>query len=135
MWTNRLDARLLKLKRDGLSFAEVAERIGVTRNAALGRFQRLNGVIFPSQAERRRARKEVARRKAEAQARKDAKVIKKMKAALAAGTDQNEAITQAFAAGGNRKVIGDVFGLSRQRIFQIATEPPKKRRTKRKLRA
>ncbi|MEO8317783.1 MAG: GcrA family cell cycle regulator, partial [Bradyrhizobium sp.] len=69
MWTDRLDAKLLKLKRDGLSFAEIGERIGVTRNAALGRFQRLNGIVFPSQAARRQARKETARLKEEARLR------------------------------------------------------------------
>lgn len=121
MWTDRLDARLLKLKRDGLSFAEIGERIGVTRNAALGRFQRLNGRIFPSQAKRSQARKEASRRKAAARARKDAGIIRKMKAALAAGTDKTKAISQAFAAGAHRQAIGDVVGLSRERVYQIAT--------------
>ena len=61
MWTDRLDAKLLKLKKDGLSFAEIAEQMGITRNAALGRFQRLNGVVFPSQLERRRSRAAAAK--------------------------------------------------------------------------
>jgi hypothetical protein len=128
MWNDRLDARLLKLKRDGLSFAEIAERMGVTRNAALGRFQRLNRRVFPSQAERYRARKEATRLKAEARARKDGEIVRKMKAAIAAGADTTKAISQAFAAGGHRQRIGDVFGLSRQRVYQIATGAAKKRR-------
>ena len=121
MWNKRLDAKLLKLKRDGLSFAEVGERIGVTRNAALGRFQRLNGRVFPSQAERHRTRKEAARLKEQTRARKDGEIIRKMKAAIAAGTDPTKAIRQAFVAGAHRQTIGDVFGLSRERVYQIAT--------------
>lgn len=121
MWTDRLDAKLLKLKRDGLSFAEIGERIGVTRNAALGRFQRLNGRIFPSQAERSKTRKETARLKEEARLRKEDAIIRKMKATIAAGTDRAKAMHQAHIAGARYQVIGDVFGLSRERAYQIAT--------------
>ena len=121
MWTDRLDAKLLKLKRDGLSFAEIGERLGVTRNSALGRFQRLNGRVFPSQAKRSRMRKEAAKLKKDTRARKDGEIIRKMKAAIAAGTDRTKAISQAFAAGAHRQAIGDAFGLSRERVYQIAT--------------
>ena len=121
MWNDRLDAKLLKLKGTGLSFAEVGERIGVTRNAAIGRFQRLNGVVFPSQAARRQSRQEVARLKEEARLRKAKEIIRKMKAAIAAGTDRSKAIERAFAAGASYQVIGESLGLSRQRAYQIAT--------------
>jgi hypothetical protein len=120
MWNDRLDAKLLKLKRDGLSFAEIGERIGVTRNAAIGRFQRLNGRVFPSQAARRQSRMEVARLKQEARLRKEAVIIRKMNAAIASGTDRGKAIARAFAAGAGYHVIGAAVGLSRQRAYQIA---------------
>ena len=121
MWNDRLDTKLLKLKRQGLSFAEIGEQIGVTRNAALGRFQRLNRRVFPSQAERSKTRREAARLKEETRARKDGEVIRKLKAAIAAGTDRPKAINQAFAAGTSYKTIGAALGLSRQRAYQIAT--------------
>src|SRR5689334_24578553 len=120
MWTDRLDARLLKLKREGFSFAEIGEQIGVTRNAALGRFQRLNGRVFPSQAERRRTRREAAKLKEETRTRRDREVIRKLKAAIAGGTDKTKAVHQAFMAGTSYKVIGAALGLSRQRAYQIA---------------
>ena len=120
MWNNRLDTRLLKLKRQGLSFAEIGEKIGVTRNAAIGRFQRLNGRVFPSQAERSRTRRETARLKEEVRVRKNAEAIRNLKAALAAGTDKTKAVKQAYTAGANYEVIGDVLGVSGVRVRQIA---------------
>ena len=120
-WTDRLDAKLLKLKRDGLSFAEVAERMGITRNAALGRYQRLNGVYFPSQLERRRSRAAVAKLKKDTRLKKEAEILRKMKASIAAGTDKVKAMNQAYLAGASYRIIGDALGLSKGRAYQIAT--------------
>src|SRR5947199_5934942 len=108
MWNDRSDAKLLKLKREGYSFAEVAERMGITRSAALGRFQRLNGVVFPSQLERRRSREAAARLKIETRLRKEGEVVRKMKAAIAAGTNRAKAMSQARAAGASFRAIGEV---------------------------
>lgn len=119
MWNDRTDAKLLKLKRDGYSFAEIGERMGITRNAALGRFQRLNGRLFPSQLERRRTREAAARLKSETRLRKEGAIIRKMNAAIAAGTDKGKAMKQARAAGASFVAIGAVFGLSRVRVYQI----------------
>lgn len=119
MWNDRSDAKLLKLKREGYSFAEVAERMGITRNAALGRFQRLNGRLFPSQLERRRSREAAARLKSETRLQKEGAIIRKMNAAIAAGTDKARAIKQARAAGASYVAIGNVFGVSRARVYQI----------------
>jgi hypothetical protein len=119
-WNDRLDAKLRKLKREGLSFAEIGERMGITRNAALGRFQRINGVVFPSQLERRRTRAAAARLKKEARLRKEGECIRKMKAAIAAGTDKGKAMYQAHAAGATFVAIGAVFGISSVRAYQIA---------------
>jgi hypothetical protein len=120
MWNDRLDAKLLKLKRQGLSFAEIGERMGITRNAALGRFQRLNGVVFPSQLERRRTREAAARLKKETRLRKEGEIIRKMKAAIAAGTDKGKAMKQAHVAGATFVTIGEVLGISSVRAYQIA---------------
>jgi hypothetical protein len=119
-WTDRLDAKLLKLKKDGLSFAEIAEKMGITRNMALGRFQRISGVVFPSTLERRRVRAAAAKPKRDTQLRKEAESIKKMKAAIAAGTDKGKAMKQAHLAGATYVTIGAVFGISHVRAHQIA---------------
>lgn len=62
-----------------------------------------------------------AKRKKDARDRKDAKIIRKMKANMAGGMDKTKAIRQAYKAGAHRQAIGDVVGLSRERVYQIAT--------------
>jgi hypothetical protein len=120
MWNDRLDAKLRKLKRDGLSFAEIAEKMGITRNAALGRYQRISGVVFPSTLERRRTRAAAAKARSDARLRKEAESIRRMKAAIAAGTDKGKAMSQAHAAGATFVAIGKIFGISSVRAYQIA---------------
>lgn len=41
-WNQHLTSRLCELHGDGLSFAQVGERIGFSRNACIGRFNRLS---------------------------------------------------------------------------------------------
>jgi len=94
--------------------------MGITRNAALGRFQRISGVVFPSTLERRRTRAAAARLKKEVRLRKEAECIRKMKAAIAAGTDKGKAMSHAHAAGATLVAIGEVFGISSVRAYQIA---------------
>jgi hypothetical protein len=40
------DAELIRLKSAGLSFGQIAKQMNVTRNAAISRFQRINGKIY-----------------------------------------------------------------------------------------
>jgi len=127
MWNDRLDAKLRKLQKEGYSFAEIGERMGITRNAALGRFQRISGVVFPSQLERRRNREAAAKLKLDTRLRKEGEAIRKMKAAIAGGTDKAKAMKQAYAAGASFRAIGEVYGVSRERAYQIATSVVVKR--------
>ena len=127
MWNDRLDAKLRKLQKEGYSFAEIGERMGITRNAALGRFQRISGVVFPSKLERRRNREAGAKLKRETRLKKEGDAIKKMKAAIDGGTDKAKAMKQAYAAGASFRAIGEVYGVSRERAYQIATSVPVKR--------
>jgi hypothetical protein len=56
MWTSEVDAELVRLKAEGFTFAEISERMGVTRNAAISRFQRLSGKKYPQKPPGRRPR-------------------------------------------------------------------------------
>ena len=47
-WTPALDKELMALSAQGLSFREIAQRMGMTRNAVLGRSTRLRGIVYPS---------------------------------------------------------------------------------------
>jgi len=49
MWNSDLDTELVQLRKRGLSFSEISAEMGITRGAALGRFNRLKGKVFPSQ--------------------------------------------------------------------------------------
>ena len=66
MWNSDLDAELMRLRKRGLSFGQISVRMGVTRAAVIGRFNRLIGNVFPSDAARRREEAAYARHRAAA---------------------------------------------------------------------
>ena len=47
-WDSERDAALIELRAQGFTFDQISARLGVTRNAALGRYQRVTGKKFPS---------------------------------------------------------------------------------------
>jgi hypothetical protein len=122
MWNDQLDAKLLRLRREGLSFAEVAERMGVSRNTVLGRAQRLAGKKFPSQT----ARSELRRRANDARARQVAAKAKvtsrKLKKDLASGVPRDVAVRTALDLGAAPKLVAGIIGVSSQRVCQIMRE-------------
>jgi hypothetical protein len=118
-WDDRLDSRLLKAQASGLSFAEVGQRIGVTRSAAIGRYHRLKGTLFPSQADaaRRNHERDIAGR-----AWKEARAMEALGLALSCGEDRNAAIRQALDAGCRTSTLAKHFGLTNGRIHQIVNK-------------
>src|ERR1700716_1023217 len=119
-WTPERDRRLQKLEAAGLSAAQVADRLGTTRNAVIGRSVRLRGLVFRSQlriAEEKTAL-QLARLK-EKKRRKDAG-LSVMRQLIAKGVSFKVAIAKAIEADATYQVIGDALGLSRQRAHQIA---------------
>ena len=119
MWNSDLDAELVRLRNCGLSFGQISVRMGVTRSAAIGRFNRLIGNVFPSEAKRRRR---IAER-LETQRR----LAKKLKADIAAGKDRDRAIKEAYEAGAGVRTIAKVVGLTFVRIQQITAKLGAKR--------
>ena len=119
-WTPALDKELMALTAQGLTFREIAQRMGMTRNAVLGRSTRLRGIIYPStiiawkrwnDLRRRGPRKpEAGRRAAIAQMVKD----------LKAGMPRDEAMSRAF----EKALLSDIgkhFGITRQAV-QLAVK-------------
>ncbi|HXJ59405.1 MAG TPA: GcrA family cell cycle regulator [Verrucomicrobiae bacterium] len=117
-WTTEKDAALKRLWPTK-SASEIASEIGTTRNAVIGRFHRLQGdyadYISPG---RKESRAQTAARH-EAQLLKENEAIKKMKERIAAGLRRNDAIKLARKSGARLETIGQVFGVTRQRIGQI----------------
>ena len=120
MWNSDLDAELIRLRKRGLSFGEISAKMGVTRGAALGRFRRLKGKIFPSQIAREQEIADAIRRRKAARLEKQQRLVKKMKADIAAGKDRNRAIKEAYEAGATVRAIAQVIGLTAARVHQIA---------------
>jgi hypothetical protein len=114
-WTREKDERLLRLQAKGLSARQIADRLGTTRNAVIGRSARLRGLVFPSELRRR---KRVTARPRKANPRADA-ALAAFRRAIAKGIDRDEAIVSAVAARATYRAVGDELGLSRQRIHQI----------------
>jgi hypothetical protein len=118
-WTAERDKQLRRLEAAGLSAAQIAGRIGTTRNAVIGRSVRLRGLIFPSQL--RRQRREQALRAARLRREKERSAVwlAAMRRAIARGTPRDVAIVSAVKAHVTYQAIADELGLSRQRVQQI----------------
>jgi transposase len=127
MWNRKRDAQLVKLKRQGFSFAEIGKRMGVTRNAALGRFQRINRKKFPSQQAKRNARLRAQwKRKRERLRQQRDKAILKFRKDLAAGVPRLRAIARALKGKATGSMIAFELGLSPGRVFTLARDAREK---------
>ena len=127
MWNSDIDAELVRLQKRGLSFGQISVRMGVTRNAAIGRFYRLSGDVFPSDAARRRERARASRLRAAARLEKEQRLTKKLRADIAADRDRDRAIKEAYEAGAGVRTIAKVVGLTFVRVQQITTAMGAKR--------
>jgi len=135
-WAPKRDEELKRHKAAGLSASKIAALLHTTRNAVLGRTNRLRN--RPSRAkieqlkrERTAAaearRKAVAekRQKAAAEAREQAqalqdKILATMRADFAAGLDRRVAIKRAVTSGAKSTAVAEFLGLSRWQVYQIA---------------
>jgi hypothetical protein len=67
-WTPARDRRLQALEAEGFSAAQIAKKLGTTRNAVIGRSRRLRGIVYQSdidswtRANARRSRRRTTRR-------------------------------------------------------------------------
>jgi hypothetical protein len=119
MWNDKLDARLVELKAKGLSFSEVSQRMGISRGSAIGRFQRLQGNVYPWRVKRDEEAKRKKELKAMVKAGREARIVAAMLGKIAAGARKESAILQAVKAGASYRAIGAGLGFSKQRVHQI----------------
>ena len=116
-WTPVTDAQLQRLEAKGFSTAKISAKLGTTRNSVIGRSQRLRGIYrtFPSYLrEQEKARARIAARK-----RKMEPVLAKLRQEIAHGVARNQAIIRARKAGATLQAIGEVLGVTQQRVRQI----------------
>jgi hypothetical protein len=118
-WTEKRDARLLRLKEAGRSASEIAALLGTTKGAVLGRLHRLQGIVFKSETSRARRLREFAskRRRAVRAARRAA--LKTMKQRMGWGMPRGEAMALASRDGLSFQAIGTALGISRQAAYKV----------------
>jgi hypothetical protein len=116
-WTPDTDARLQWLEAQGLSAAKIAAKLGVSRNSVIARSQRLRGLsrTFPSYLRGQ----EEARGRSAARKRKMDAALSKFRQEIARGVARDVAIAHARKAGATLQAIGEVLGVTRQRVRQI----------------
>jgi hypothetical protein len=118
-WTAEKDKQLRRLEAAGLSAAQIADRLGTTRNAVIGRSVRLRGLIFPSQIQRQRSERASRAALLHQQKERAALSLASMRRVIARGTPRNTAIVSAVKDRVTYQAIADELGLTRQRVQQI----------------
>ena len=102
--------------------AKIAEKLGTTRGAVSGRSHRLRGLslTFPSYVRAEKALRAKSAVRQKERKRKMDTVLSKLRQEIARGVARNEAIIRARKAGATLQAIGDVVGLTRERVRQIS---------------
>ena len=131
-WTPSRDKRLLALQASGHSAAQIAKKLGTSRNAVIGRARRLRGVVYQSDIDswtRANARRSAeAHKRAAVRAVLQKKVIADMLKAVAGGMPRGKAMGQAFRAGAYWRQIGEEFDISQQAAYEAAKKWRKTRK-------
>jgi hypothetical protein len=118
-WTREKDKQLLRLQAKGLSASQIAEQLGTTRGAVLGRSARLRGVVFPSQTRQVERDKALRTKRRHQNNHRNETAVAAMRRAIAKGVDRDQAIIAAVRARATYQAIADELGVSRQRVQQI----------------
>ena len=133
-WSAARDKRLQALQAEGLSAAQIARKLGTSRNAVIGRSRRLRGIVYQSDIDSwTRAN---ARRSAEAHKRSlirrdlQGKIVADMLKSIASGVPREKAMERAFKAGAYWWQIGEHFGMSQQTAYETVKRAKKKRARK-----
>ena len=108
-WDRERDAALIELRAQGLTFNQISARLGVTRNAALGRYQRVVRKKFPSESPSARSELRQERR---------AIAILKLRRDLAAGVEPQTAVLRALGAAGVGLVATEL-NVPPHRVYQL----------------
>src|SRR5262245_29436362 len=120
-WTPERDRRLQAYEAQGLSAAAIAERLGTTRNAVLGRSQRLRGLTLTYEwyVEKKRQWRAAGEPQRREKQRRERAAIERMRKEIAKGVPRNLAILSARKRGATYRAIGEEIGMTRQGVAQI----------------
>src|SRR4029079_8180805 len=136
-WTAARDKRLETMQSAGKTAAEIAKKLGTSRNAVIGRSRRLRGIVYQSDIDswtRANARRSAeAHKRAEIRGELQSKVIAEMIKSLSSGVPKERAMEKAFKAGAYWWQIGEHFGMSQQTAYETVKRAQKKRARKQAL--
>lgn len=120
-WTPNRDRRLQAYEAKGVSAAVIAERLGTTRNAVLGRSQRLRGltVTYNAYVEKGRLRRAAAESKRRDEQRLTRAAIARMRSEIVRGIPRDVAVISALKSGATYHAVADAIGVTQQRVQQI----------------
>lgn len=121
MWTKQEDADLLRYW-PLMSASEVAERLGRTKNAVIGRFHRIDGTYKGRKYRYHRRRSEEAAQRCQYAQQIELKAIEKMRCDIRCGVARDAAIIEAVNAGAKQTTIAALFGLTRQAISLVVNK-------------
>jgi hypothetical protein len=119
MWDRERDAALVELHSQGLSFAEIGRRIGVTRNAAISRFHWIRGTKFRSEHERKAKVAAERERRLKLLREKQEQAVQELRRDLATDMLRRDAILKALESGATCKLIGLELNVSGARVHQL----------------
>jgi hypothetical protein len=115
MWSTIEDAELTRLWPSH-SASEIAAKLGKTRSAVIGRVHRINRTYAGRSYRYKTERRERAAERQRVAVRRETLAMATMQKNLARGIPRNRAIKLAFDGGARLKVIGAVFGITRQAV-------------------
>lgn len=117
-WTPELDRKLLAAVKAGESRRAWARANRVSENATIARYNRLSGVVFPSDLERTRLTREKSAERKKSVSALEKKQLGLMKKKISQGADRRTAMREANKAGVRYEAIGRCLGISRQAAQQ-----------------
>lgn len=117
-WTDQMDRTLIDGVAAGRSRGQIARRLGVSRFAAIARYNRLMGVVFPSDKERGKLEKQERLERERERNRVEREAIARMQDSIAKGAPRNPAMKTANKQGATLATIASCFGISRQAVHQ-----------------
>ena len=128
-WTPERDERLRYLEAEGFSAAKIAEKLGTSRGAVLGRLHRLSGAALTYASYIRQKKKARARAAARMKERKrvESAVIPRMQQEIMRGVGRDRAIARARKAGATLRAIGDAVGISKEWVRSHRNLPEENR--------
>src|SRR5437660_133506 len=117
-WTPERVRRLQALEAAGLSARVIAEKLGTTRKAVIGRSQRMRGLTYTfasyiNKERKLRAATQTRRRERE---RRSRAAIARMRAEISNGTPRDVAIAAAVKRGARSQAVADAMGISKGRV-------------------